>query len=47
MTVTQCPACSAELEVGWKFCPTCGRRAETLQADESFGDAAVEETQTP
>jgi len=25
MTVTQCPACSAELEVGWKYCPTCGR----------------------
>jgi predicted amidophosphoribosyltransferase len=26
--VRQCPACSAELEVGWKFCPTCGRRVE-------------------
>jgi double zinc ribbon protein len=25
VTVKLCPACSAELEVGWKFCPTCGR----------------------
>lgn len=25
VTVIQCPACSAELELGWKYCPTCGR----------------------
>jgi hypothetical protein len=25
VTVRLCPACSAEVEVGWKFCPTCGR----------------------
>ena len=25
VTVVQCPACSTELEVGWKFCITCGR----------------------
>lgn len=25
LTVQHCPACSSELEVGWKFCITCGR----------------------
>ncbi len=25
LTMTQCPACSTELELGWKFCVTCGR----------------------
>ena len=24
-TVVQCPACSSEVEVGWRFCVTCGR----------------------
>lgn len=24
----QCPACSTELEVAWRFCVTCGRSAE-------------------
>jgi hypothetical protein len=28
LTVTQCPACSAEPEIGWKFCPTCGRKTD-------------------
>lgn len=28
LTRQQCPACSTELEVGWKFCVTCGRAAE-------------------
>lgn len=27
LTVRQCPACSTELEVGWRFCVTCGRQA--------------------
>lgn len=27
VTVTNCPACGSELEVGWKFCPACGRPA--------------------
>jgi predicted amidophosphoribosyltransferase len=31
MTVMQCPACSAELEVDWHFCPTCGRKIETAE----------------
>jgi hypothetical protein len=25
LTIQHCPACSTELEVGWKFCTTCGR----------------------
>jgi hypothetical protein len=25
LTVQRCPACGSELEVGWKFCITCGR----------------------
>ena len=29
LTVRQCPACSSELEVGWKFCITCGRSVES------------------
>jgi predicted amidophosphoribosyltransferase len=37
MTVTQCPACSAELEVTWKFCPTCGRRAEDTAENDAAG----------
>jgi hypothetical protein len=28
LTVHHCPACSSELEVGWKFCVTCGRSVE-------------------
>lgn len=27
LTVRHCPACGTELEVGWKFCVTCGRAA--------------------
>ncbi len=25
LTVQRCPACGSELELGWKFCITCGR----------------------
>jgi hypothetical protein len=28
LTVRHCPACSTELEVGWRFCITCGRNVE-------------------
>ncbi len=28
LTIVQCPACSSELEIGWKFCTTCGRTME-------------------
>jgi len=27
LTVVNCQACGAELEVGWRFCPSCGRPA--------------------
>jgi Double zinc ribbon len=27
VTTTHCPACGSELELGWKFCPVCGRPA--------------------
>jgi hypothetical protein len=27
LTVLNCPACGTELDVGWKFCTTCGRVA--------------------
>lgn len=26
VTTMNCPACGSELELGWKFCPACGRR---------------------
>ncbi len=29
LTVVNCEACGTELEVGWKFCPVCGRPAAT------------------
>ena len=29
LTIRQCPACSSELEVGWRFCVTCGRSVES------------------
>jgi hypothetical protein len=28
LTVHHCPACSSEIQVGWKFCVTCGRSVE-------------------
>jgi hypothetical protein len=28
LTKRQCPACSTELDVDWRFCVTCGRSAE-------------------
>ena len=27
LTVANCPACGTELDVGWKYCTTCGRAA--------------------
>lgn len=29
LTVQHCPACGTELEMGWKFCTTCGRSVAT------------------
>lgn len=28
LTVRQCPACSTELDVNWRFCVTCGRGSD-------------------
>jgi Double zinc ribbon len=28
LTTINCPACGSELELGWSFCPTCGRPAD-------------------
>lgn len=28
LTIRQCPACSTELEVSWRYCVTCGRQVE-------------------
>lgn len=35
LTVRRCPACSTELETGWRFCITCGR-----EVDEPAGPGA-------
>jgi hypothetical protein len=32
LTVKHCPACSTELDVGWKFCITCGRENGVQEA---------------
>lgn len=28
VTTLHCPACGSELDLGWKFCPVCGRPAD-------------------
>ena len=33
LTMQQCPACSTELELGWKFCVTCGRSATSTTGE--------------
>ena len=30
LTIRRCPACSTELETGWRFCITCGREVDEL-----------------
>jgi rRNA maturation endonuclease Nob1 len=30
LTTINCPACGSELELGWRFCPTCGRPARNV-----------------
>ena len=32
LTVRRCPACSTELEAGWRFCITCGREVDAPAA---------------
>lgn len=29
LNIRQCPACSARLEIGWRYCTVCGRGIET------------------
>ena len=31
LNVRQCPACSAKLEIGWRYCTTCGRGIEIAE----------------
>jgi hypothetical protein len=38
LTTLQCPACSTELELGWKFCVTCGR---TMAPPRTSGETAA------
>lgn len=33
LTKRQCPACSTELDAGWRFCVTCGRGADAVGED--------------
>lgn len=37
LTKRQCPACSTELDCGWRFCVTCGRGADVDATLESVG----------
>lgn len=32
LTIRRCPACSTELETGWRFCITCGREVDAPAA---------------
>ena len=40
LTVRQCPACSTELEVNWRFCVTCGRGADVPELPVSLTQIA-------
>ncbi len=40
VTIRLCPACSAELEMGWRYCPTCGRGLDAEQSDPSLATAS-------
>ena len=40
LTVRQCPACSTELDVNWRFCVTCGRGAELPELPASLTQIA-------
>jgi hypothetical protein len=39
LTVRRCPACSTELETGWRFCITCGREVDDPAASGAPGAA--------
>lgn len=40
LTVRQCPACSTELEVNWRFCVTCGRGSEVPDLPRSIAKSS-------
>ena len=40
LTVRQCPACSTELDVNWRFCVTCGRGADLPELPASLTQIA-------
>lgn len=40
LTVRQCPACSTQLDVNWRFCVTCGRGAEVPELPNALGRTA-------
>ena len=40
LTVRQCPACSTELDVNWRFCVTCGRGADVPELPSSLTQIA-------
>ncbi|MEP6834308.1 MAG: zinc ribbon domain-containing protein [Gemmatimonas sp.] len=40
LTVRQCPACSTELDVNWRFCVTCGRGADVPELPASLTQIA-------
>ena len=37
VTIVRCPACSTELEAGWRFCVTCGRTMDDAPAGTPAG----------
>ena len=41
LTKRQCPACSTELDMGWRFCVTCGRGAEGEVPERAAGRMGV------
>jgi hypothetical protein len=32
LTVKHCPACNSELEIGWRYCITCGRESDSARS---------------
>ncbi|MGV3708934.1 MAG: zinc ribbon domain-containing protein [Gemmatimonas sp.] len=40
LTVRQCPACSTELDVNWRFCVTCGRGSDVPELPASVTQIA-------
>lgn len=41
LTVRQCPACSTELDVNWRFCLTCGRGADVPELPASANKSSI------